>query len=169
MSAPQGNKFWEARSSHGRQPIFKKPEALWTACCEYFEWIEQNPLYEAKAFASGGDVTIENLPKMRAMTVGSLCIFLDISPETWRDYRSRQDFVGIVGQVDEIIRTQKFQGASAGLLNANIIARDLGLADRSEHTGKDGQPIQVEMLTEQERRRAMQILMQAALDKKTDA
>ena len=31
-----------------------------------------------------------------------------------------------------VIRTQKFEGASAGLLNANIIARDLGLSDKTE-------------------------------------
>ncbi len=46
-------------------------------------------------------------------------------------------------RVDEIIRTQKFQGASADLLNANIIARDLGLADKTELTGKDGGPVRL--------------------------
>src|ERR1700733_12647139 len=113
MSAPLGNKFWERRSSHGRKPIFKKPEDLWKACCEYFEWIESNPLYEAKAFAFQGHVTVESLPKMRAMTVASLCIFLDISQQAWGEYRSRQDYGDVTSRVDEIIRTQKFQGAAA--------------------------------------------------------
>jgi hypothetical protein len=36
--------------------------------------------------------------------------------------------------VEEIIRTQKFEGASADLLNPNIIARDLGLADKQDNT-----------------------------------
>lgn len=44
MAAPKGNRFWEARSSHGRNPKFESPEALWAACCEYFEWVEANPL-----------------------------------------------------------------------------------------------------------------------------
>lgn len=47
MAAPKGNRFWEARSSHGRNPKFESPEALWAACCEYFEWVEANPLPEA--------------------------------------------------------------------------------------------------------------------------
>jgi hypothetical protein len=132
MAAPIGNSFWEARSSHGRKPLFASPEDLWDACSEYFEWVEANPLMECKAFAFQGTVTLQDLPKMRAMTVTGLCIFLDISSETWRSYREREDFVGITTRVDEIIRTQKFQGAAADLLNQNIIARDLGLSDKSE-------------------------------------
>jgi len=141
MAAPIGNKFWEARSSHGRTPIFGSPDELWTACCEYFEWIEQNPLLESEAFAYQGAVTLQELPKMRAMTVASLCIFLDISQQAFGEYRRREDFGDITTRVDEIIRTQKFQGAAAGLLNPNIIARDLGLADKQETTHEAGNSI----------------------------
>lgn len=143
MAAPIGNRFWEERSSHGRAPIFASPDQLWEACCEYFAWIDDNPLYEAKPFAFQGVVTVTNLAKMRAMTVSGLCIFLDISVRTWAEYRERQDFTPITTRVDEIIRTQKFQGAAADLLNANIIARDLGLAEKQEHAGPDGGPIQI--------------------------
>ncbi len=143
MSAPAGNQFWKARSSHGRSPIFATPEDLWAAASEYFEWVEENPLWEAKPFAFQGTVTVENLAKMRAMTISGLCIFLDIGRRTWDEYRAQQDFLPVATRVEEIIRTQKFEGASADLLNANIIARDLGLADKSELTGKDGGPLQV--------------------------
>lgn len=78
---------------------------------------------------------------MRAMTVSGLCIFLDISQQAWGEYRDRDGFGEVTSRVDEIIRTQKFEGASAGLLNANIIARDLGLADKSELGGAGGGPI----------------------------
>lgn len=132
MPAPVGNRFWEMRSSHGRAPKFETPQSLWDACVEYFDWIEANPLYESKAFAFQGIVTLQNLPKMRAMTLSSLCIFLDIDHTTWHEYRVREDFTPITSRVDEIIRTQKFQGAAADLLNPNIIARDLGLTDKSE-------------------------------------
>lgn len=140
MTAPIGNQFWKKRSSHGRKPIFPDAETLWEACCQYFEWVEQNPLKEAQAFAYQGTVTVHELSKMRAMTVSGLCIFLDISQEAWGDYRKREGFSEVTTRVDEIIRTQKFEGASAGLLNANIIARDLGLSDKSEldHKSSDG-------------------------------
>jgi hypothetical protein len=75
------------------------------------------------------------------MTIGGLCLFLDISQQAWSEYKSREGFGEVTKQIDETIRNQKFQGAAADLLNANIIARDLGLADRQEHTGRDGSPI----------------------------
>jgi hypothetical protein len=142
MAAPVGNQFWKARSSHGRKPIFGSPDELWEACCEYFEWVEANPLYEAKAFASQGIVTTAELPKMRAMTLQGLFLFLDISAQAWTEYRTREGFTEITKQIDDTIRTQKFAGAAAGLLNASIIARDLGLADRQELSGPDGKPIE---------------------------
>lgn len=137
MGAPKGNRFWEQRSSHGRNPIFKDPEQLWTACLEYFEWVEENPLQEEKAFSFQGSVHYAKLDKMRAMTIGGLCIFLDICDNTWLNYRNGKDFLRVVARVEKIIRDQKFTGASADLLNSNIIARDLGLRDISsvEHSG----------------------------------
>jgi hypothetical protein len=147
-AAPVGNQFWKARSSHGRNPIFASPDALWEAACEYFEWVEANPLWEAKAFAHQGEVTIERLPKMRAMTIGGLCLFIDISQQAWSEYKQRDGFGEITRAIDAVIRDQKFSGAAADLLNANIIARDLGLADKSEFTGKDGGPIETKDVTD---------------------
>lgn len=136
MAAPAGNEFWKQRSSHGRKPIFETPEALEAACIEYFEWVEANPLYSAEAFAYQGAVTIEPIAKMRAMTIAGLCIFLDISQQAWGEYRQREGYGEVTTRADEIIRTQKFEGASAGLLNASIIARDLGLAEKVDHAGQ---------------------------------
>lgn len=164
MAAPVGNRFWEARSSHGRSPKFESPEQLWTACCEYFEWVEANPLYEDKLVTFQGTASHEPMAKMRAMTIAGLCIFLDIGVQTWHDYRDKQDFSEVTKRVDEIIRTQKFQGAAADLLNPNIIARDLGLAEKSELTGANGGPIQVRASKEQR-----DAAVSAALRANTDA
>ena len=143
MQFQKGNKFWLARSSHGRNPIFSNPEQLRNACYEYFEWVENNPLYEEKIFHSQGIITKDTVTKMRAMTISGLCIFLDIDRTTWENYRNNHDFFRITKEVEEIIYNQKFTGAAADLLNPNIIARDLGLADKqqNEHTGVDGKPI----------------------------
>lgn len=143
MPAPKGNQFWKARSSHGRSPIFT-PETLWSAAIEYFEWVDANPLYEDKIVAYQGEVQHVPTAKMRAMTIGGLCLFLDISQQAWSEYRTREGFGEITKRIEATIRDQKFSGAAADLLNANIIARDLGLADRQEHTGADGGPIKTE-------------------------
>lgn len=128
-----GNRSWEKRSSHGRKPIFKTPDDLWNACVEYFNWIVETPLYKVEAFAYQGAVTQEPLPLMRAMTMEGLCLFLDIGTSTWADYRNRTDFSEVVAKVEQVMRDQKFGGAAAGLLNANIIARDLGLKDQTDN------------------------------------
>ena len=143
MAAPKGNQFWLLRSSHGRNPIFADPDELWCAACEYFQWVEDNPLWEDKVTSFQGVNTHEPVAKMRAMTIDGLCLFLDISDETWRNYKAREDFVGVATRIEKTIRSQKFAGAAADLLNANIIARDLGLADKKEHTGEGGGPVQV--------------------------
>lgn len=138
MPAPHGNQFWRARSSHGRKPLFATPDDLWEACTEYFDWVEENPLQEVKGFAFQGVVTKETFPKMRAMTITGLCIFLDISSSSWSDYKSREGFSDITTRVEEIIYSQKLEGAAADLLNPSIIARELGLADKQnvDHGGE---------------------------------
>lgn len=133
MAAPKGNQFWLARSTHGRDKIFADADILWAAAVEYFEWCEANPLMESRVAQDSGVPTIIELPKLRAMTIGGLSLFLGIDQCTFWEYAKRDDFTKITKRIEEAIRDQKFAGASAGLLNANIIARDLGLADKVEN------------------------------------
>lgn len=72
------------------------------------------------------------VPRMRAMTISGLRIFLDVSRKTWDECRGRKDYLPVVTRVEEVISAQKFEGAGANLLNANIIARDLGLRDKQD-------------------------------------
>ena len=130
MGAPNGNQFWKARSKHGRDKIFTSSEALWEACCEYFQWVEDNPLWETKSYSFQGAPFHDQIPKMRAMTISGLCLFLDIDRSTWTAWKTDNDFSSIVARVEEVIYSQKFAGAAADLLNPNIIARDLGLTDK---------------------------------------
>lgn len=136
-----GNDFWKHHSKHGRDKIFTTPEILWEASCEYFEWVKENPLMET--IIQGNKEW--QVPKMRAMTIEGLCIFLDVGSKTFYNYCSDENdsykaFIHITTQIKHIIRTQKFEGASAGFLNANIIARDLGLADKKEVTTTEEPP-----------------------------
>lgn len=143
MVAPTGNEFWKARSSHGRKPLFSEPEVLWVACCEYFQSVADNPLKKTELVKFQGAAKAVEVPLMRAMTIAGLCIFLDIAERTWDNYRAKDDevesgetFADVCARVDSIIRTQKFEGAAAGLLDQNIISRDLNLVDKKDHTGR---------------------------------
>lgn len=136
MAATKGNKFWEKRAKHGRDKLFETPQLLWEAAVEYFTWCEENPLWESKAFNYQGEIQIAELPKMRAMTLSGLCLFLGCNEAYFRTFKHQnpayeEGFNTVINQIEKTIYTQKFQGAAADLLNANIIARDLGLKDTS--------------------------------------
>lgn len=136
-----GNRWWEARSSQGRNPIFENADDLKEACLEYFDWNESNPLYKDQLVTFQGQATHEPIAQMRALSLNGLCMFLDISRSLWNQWRTtRPDFLEVIDMVENAIFRQKFEGASADLLNASIIARDLGLADKAQvdHSSADG-------------------------------
>ena len=149
MAPPKCNQFWKARAKHGRGKIFKTPKQLWNAACEYFQWVEDNPLKESKLVSFQGKSTIEEVPLMRAMTNEGLCRFLHVNTDYLNQFESAlnidtkqgKGFSGIIREIKEVIRDQKFVGASAGLLNANIIARDLGLTDKKELSSDPENPL----------------------------
>ena len=158
MAAPSGNRFWEARSTHGRSPAFASADDLWDACIQYFEWTEDNPLYESKTFSFQGESWVEPVPKMRAMTIDGLCLYIGITDQTLYNYKGRgEDFLEVINRAEKVIRHQKFTGAAADLLNANIIARDLGLKDESkvEHSGS----MDVNQMTDDELNNRLMALM----------
>lgn len=124
----------------GRPLKFSSPAELAERCAEYFEWMEANPLHgtEVKTVSrgnnEGSEVELVEVPKMRAMSLESLQLFLGITKACWQGYRKRDKYSAICSEVERAIRDQKFEGAAAGLLNHAIIARDLGLVDRHEHS-----------------------------------
>ena len=123
------NKFWTNRQKHGRNRIFESPDDFEAACYSYFDWVDENPLWEMKVFGTGLKA---KLPHPRAMTLRGLTAHIGIGRRTWDDYRARDEFKEICEIAEDIMFDQKFAGAAAGLFNANIIARDLGLSDKSE-------------------------------------
>jgi len=133
MAAPKGNQFWKLRSKHGRDKLFASPELLWEAACEYFQWCDENPFYEEKVFNNKGEIVKGEVYKMRAYTLEGLCLYCDCSTSFFRHFKDNnadsEDFMPVITRIKETIYNQKFSGAAADLLNANIIARDLGLAD----------------------------------------
>lgn len=142
MAAPAGNQFWKQRSKHGRDKLFSTPELLWEACCEYLEatdkrkWIKKDWI--------GKDCQEVERETETPYTLSGLCLYLDCDPSYFRKFRSNEenkDFFTVITRIEQIMYTQKFEGATVGAFNANIIARDLGLKDVStvniNKVGKD--------------------------------
>lgn len=134
----------EQGSKPGRPTIFKDADELRHACLEYFEWVDANPFLEQQVQFSAKQAAWAKTDKTkkRPYTQSGLCYYLAIPQETWNSWRKSEKFGEVVSEIDKAIRRQKFEGAASGFFNVNIIARDLGLADKQEITGANGGPVQ---------------------------
>lgn len=138
--------LWSAIKArrHGRtnltQRRYQSPDELWEECVEYFDWVEANPMIDQTLVTFQGSGSLEAVPKMRAMSLKSLWAFIGIASNTWQEYKQREEFQETIALVEQIIVDQKFTGAAAGLLNATIVQRDLGLGEvvKTDHTSSDG-------------------------------
>ncbi len=130
------DRYWNNKNpTRGRPREFKTPAALWKAAVEYFNWNEDNPMKEQKAFAYKGDITVVDVEKTRVMTLQRMCSFIGIHYSNYtRTYRKDDNFTDVCEEIDVIIRQQKFEGAASNIFNGNIIARDLGLIDKVDTT-----------------------------------
>lgn len=147
-----GDNFWLARSSycpdptefnmHG-SPLFREPQHLYAACCEYFQYVQDHPLQRSKATSSeGGNVRLFAIETPRPMTLSGLCNFLGITISKWKKYSADNHLKNVVEFAEQVIYQQKYEGAMNGEFNSAIVIRDLGLADKQEVGGiKDAPPV----------------------------
>lgn len=155
MSAPIGNQFWKLRSKHGRDKLFATPELLWEAATEYFEWCDNHPW--TKKDWVGKDAFEVEREVSRPYTLSGLCVYLDCSTSYFREFKriiqdKDKDFLTVITRIEEVMFTQKFEGAAVGAFNANIISRDLGLTEKQtiEHGGQVSSSFKVEIIHPEE-------------------
>lgn len=143
MGAPKGNSYWKLAKGFavGKERAYK-PNDLWEKSLEYMEWLEKNPLKEEKVFANGQRMSIN---KMRAATITGFCLYAGICTSTFDNYSKDKAYLDIIKKIKDLFFSQKFEGAAADLLNPNIIARDLSLADVNKIQGDVENPLQHEV------------------------
>lgn len=128
------NQLWKLRHKHGRDKIFATAEDLLKAAAEYFELVDESPMY---AYEPVGGV-LQQVPKKRPYTIWGLCGYFGTNSNYWNEFRRNNsgnpEFSGAIQAIDEVIRRQKFEGAASGFFNANFIARDLEMADKMNTT-----------------------------------
>jgi hypothetical protein len=113
--------------------VILTPRDLKSQAADYFQWVEDHPLLEEKAFAHQGIVAREELAKCRAFSFKALASHMGLTTAQLSKYRSYgPEWEEAFDLIDQIIYSQKFENAAAGLLNATIIGRDLGLVEKSE-------------------------------------
>jgi hypothetical protein len=134
----EGNEIWKLATYSGRERLYT-PEELLATAKKYFVWCAEHPLYEHKAMQEKGKIKIVKIPKLRVFTYEGLTLFLGVNSNYIQQFRKTDtgEYSWVLAFIDSTIYSQKFESAAADLLNANIIARDLGLVDRSETKVQD--------------------------------
>ena len=116
-----GNQLYKLAPYTGRNKLFATPDDLLAAAFDYFDWVENNPVFE-EVLVNG---QIFPLPKMRAMSLERLCIHIGVC--NLRHYKKNADFSHVISFIYSSINAYNLEGAAAGLLKPKIIARLLGL------------------------------------------
>lgn len=119
-----------------RPPKFSTPEALWAAFESYVEWTNNNPIIVIDY--RGKDAERVELPHKRPLTIHGFQAHIKAGIH-WFDQLKRGELVKVTDGFSEVItriendmRQDKFDGATVGTYKENIIARDLGLTDKSQ-------------------------------------
>mgnify|MGYP000400265125 CR=1 FL=1 len=132
MGAPKNNKFWQLREKHGRDQIYSDPKELLDECYKYFKYCDENPWNKMDAIRSGKNVGEPiAIPTQRPYTLAGMCVYLGIVKQTWHNMKEKKDFIDVITHVEEVIETNQLEGATVGVYNHNIVARLLGLKERT--------------------------------------
>lgn len=149
MAAPKGNQFWKLIDPDkvGRNPIFETPTELWEAVSEYFKECDSRPFTKNETTTSEKGIYYKVTEHSIPYTWEGLYVHLGVC--NLDHYKTKEAFSGILTHIGNIIRNQKFSGAAAGIFNANIIARDLGLSEKTENRN-DNLNVNSQELTEEQ-------------------
>jgi hypothetical protein len=156
--------YWEWRKNVGRPKAIRSPKEMWKLACGYFESIDGRPFMKQEQRKSpikiekGAIIDDDLREEIKNPVIG----LETIRPYTWAGFEAYlfergvlanldhykcnlenryQEFIEIIRAIDKIMFAQKFEGAASGAFNANIIARDLGLTDKSELRVTEEQPL----------------------------
>ncbi len=124
------NKLWLAGKPKDKESVYDGP-ALWEVACEYFEWCTETPVTEMRHSRS----EIQTLELPRIFSVDGFLLFASLSTRAWEDHckaGSPSEFYAT--NINHTIRCQKFENAAVKTMDPTLIAKDLGLANRSVTT-----------------------------------
>ena len=141
---------WEGKPKRGRQANYGPAENLTMVAVEYYKWVKANPIIATELVKYKDYTELVEVPKLRAMTIKGLCIFLGIVEETWQTWRDMDMYKEVCSHIQNVIYEQKLTGAAADQLNAQLISRELGLADKKEIESPKGTMTPHKELTDEE-------------------
>lgn len=139
--------------ARGKKKYIETPEKLLELFYQYAQDTKENPKYENVLVHKSGE--IHQVPRERPLTWWGFenWLFRNGIITRLEHYKSNtegrySEYMDIIRTIDQDIYEDKFDGATVGIYQHNIIARDLGLIDKKQVETKDVQPSREELLKE---------------------
>lgn len=125
------------------RPLHYTPKQLAEKFEDYVKWCEENVMEigeRQKGIASGGfvDKTTTNY-KQRLVSIHGFLVFIGKTSRWWGELSNGKQgdkFSVVKAHITEYCEDYQKEMAAAGIFNANIISRLLGLAEKKEITGE---------------------------------
>lgn len=135
----------------GVQRKYNTPIALWEKFEEYCEYVDDNPILGEEVKTQGKSLVRVKVKYRRAYTLEEFCLFAGVGNAYLRQFvenhkdladdRSNEMYAQVIAEMKEVVKKQQFDGATAGLFKENIIARYLGLAERTINENLNSVPL----------------------------
>lgn len=118
----------------GKPRAIESPEEFERLALDYIEWVKNNPVLKTITTAFQGVISYDKVPHARGMTQYGLASHMGIGLSTLKDYGQREEYSAIYSKIDAIMKSWNLDGAFSGDLNASLVARIDGHADRQDIT-----------------------------------
>jgi hypothetical protein len=143
---------WNAskrRVSTASSRALKTPDELWAVACSYFDYTQKSPMqrkeYIKTGPLAGTEYTIETPRPFSWSGLSVYASLLGVAANLHRYARNENDmyteYAEIVGLINDVMFSQKFEGAAVGMYKENIISREIGLADKQQTVVTLDQPL----------------------------
>lgn len=132
--------------TNGRR--FHSPADVIEAFCEYVEWVNERPIRKPMGKDKDGDIIWADMP--RSLTMPGFRAFAGIGQPAWSSYtrgkrgndeEQKEEFREVTLMIQDFIHSHKLEYGLLDIFNAGLVARLVGLAERREISGPDGEAI----------------------------
>lgn len=103
------------------------PEQLMQLVVNYFEWAETNAIKAGAESSFQGRTYQDTITRPRVFTWNGLTLFLGVSTGIIQRWKRQPGYMEVLDFADQVIREQKYQYAANGMINTNMIAKELGI------------------------------------------
>lgn len=149
IAASKWQPDWNIHKKKPNYKAFKDPYDLWIAACDYFNYTQKNPLVKYE-FVKTGPLAGSQVPTAvpRPFSWSGLNVYLvthaitcNLNRYRYNDGNAYDDYQDIIKLIEDVMFSQKFEGAAVGIYKENIIAREIGLAERNKTDVVIDQPL----------------------------